>query len=232
MTGRDNRRIIFANNHVLTELRQKDIPIMAGTGTLFTVSAPSGAGKTSLVNALIESDANLKVSISHTTRAMRPGETNGINYHFVSKETFSDMLEKEAFLEHATVFGNFYGTSKAWVESTLAAGADVILEIDWQGAAQVKQLLPDTVGIFIIPPSLTTLRERLEGRGQDNQETISTRIAEAREEISHYGAADFLVVNETFDVALSDLHTIVSSRRLTISKQKQRQQHILDNLLS
>lgn len=159
---------------------------MTYRGTLFTVSAPSGAGKTSLVRALIDRSDHLRVSVSHTTRAKRPGEEDGVNYHFVSHDTFQDMLKEDAFLEHAQVFANYYGTSRRWVEETLAAGDDVILEIDWQGAQQVRQLMPETVSIFILPPSRDTLRSRLTNRGQDDAATIERRLAEAAREMSHY----------------------------------------------
>ena len=150
---------------------------MANHGTLYTVSAPSGAGKTSLVSALVKSNPEVCVSISHTTRSMRPGEVNGVNYHFVDHSTFEAMLAESAFLEHARVFSNLYGTSQHWVEETLRQGMDVILEIDWQGAQQVRKLMPNTVGLFILPPSLACLRQRLTGRGQDAESVINARLA-------------------------------------------------------
>jgi guanylate kinase len=205
---------------------------MKSSGSLFTVSAPSGAGKTSLVNALIEHTKDIQVSVSHTTRPMRPGEVEGVNYHFVDVPAFTAMLGDAAFLEHAQVFGNYYGTSKHWVEETLAKGIDVILEIDWQGAAQVRRLMPETVGIFILPPSLETLQQRLNHRGQDNSETIERRLAEAREEISHFVETDYLVVNDNFDIALRDLQAVVLSRRLSLAKQQERHRALLNNLLS
>lgn len=205
---------------------------MTGTGTLFTVSAPSGAGKTSLVNALIKSIEGIQVSISHTTRPMRPGEVDGRDYHFTSRETFVSMLDKTAFLEHAEVFGNFYGTSKHWVTETLGKGIDVILEIDWQGAAQVRRLMPETVGIFILPPSMTTLTERLNKRGQDDATTIARRVAEAKAEIAHYGEADYLIVNRDFDRALSELSSVVTSQSLKTEKQQTRLESVLRDLLS
>ncbi|TGD72753.1 guanylate kinase [Mangrovimicrobium sediminis] len=190
------------------------------TGTLYTVSAPSGAGKTSLVHALVESSSTLRVSVSHTTRPMRPGETDGVDYHFVEKAEFAAMLERTEFLEHAQVFGNLYGTSQRWVEEQLAAGIDVILEIDWQGAQQVKRLRPDTLAIFILPPSRLTLLQRLTGRGQDDAATINDRMAKAVEEMSHYIESDYLVVNQDFDRALADLQAIVRSQRLVTDKQR------------
>ena len=200
---------------------------MSGTGTLYTVSAPSGAGKTSLVNALIARCNQLRVSVSHTTRPQRPGEQDGVNYHFVGETAFLDMLGQAAFLEHARVFGNLYGTSQAWVEEQLAAGTDVILEIDWQGAEQVKRLLPATRAIFILPPSRQALEQRLTGRGQDNPDIIASRMALAVEEMSHYIQSDFLVVNNDFEQALAELEAIVVCQRL----QTARQQDVLTDLL-
>lgn len=200
-------------------------------GKLYTISAPSGAGKTSLVSALIDSTSQVRVSVSHTTRAMRPGEQDGLNYHFVSHEDFKTMLAEAAFLEHAEVFGNYYGTSQAWVEQTLNEGEDVILEIDWQGAEQIKQLMPDTLAIFIMPPSQATLRERLTNRGQDDETVIDKRMAEAVNEMSHYEQGDFLVINDDFDTALADLQAIVRCSRLALEPQKQRHQALLEDLL-
>lgn len=205
---------------------------MISRGTLFTVSAPSGAGKTSLVKALVDSTPGIQVSVSHTTRPVRPGEIDGINYHFVDSAAFIQMLENNEFLESAQVFGNYYGTSCAWVEQTLAEGMDVILEIDWQGAAQVRRLLPETVGIFILPPSLETLHQRLSNRGQDDDAVIARRIAEAREEISHYVEAEFIVVNEIFATALNELQAVVTSQRLKLDKQQIRHCQLLEDLLS
>ena len=201
-------------------------------GTLYTVSAPSGAGKTSLVKALVDSSEGIQVSVSHTTRACRPGEQDGVNYHFVSQETFMGMLEQAAFLEHAKVFDNFYGTSKSWVEDTLKQGIDVILEIDWQGAQQVRKQLPDTVGIFILPPSEATLRERLTQRGQDDDSIIERRMRDARNEIEHYVESDYLIINDNFDVALNEFKSIILAGRLTLEKQQQRHQSLLKGLLS
>ena len=205
---------------------------MSRTGTLYTVSAPSGAGKTSLVAALVDRTADLRVSVSHTTREKRPGEDDGVDYHFVSEGDFLAMLEDTAFLEHAKVFGNLYGTSQAWVEEQLAAGIDVILEIDWQGAAQVKRLLPATRAIFILPPSRLTLLQRLTARGQDDSSTIEGRMAEAVEEMSHYVESDYLVVNEDFDTALAELQAIVSCHRLATDKQRQTLEPLLTKLFS
>lgn len=204
---------------------------MTSSGTLYTVSAPSGAGKTSLVAALIQRCQDLRVSVSHTTRGMRPGEEDGVNYHFVSEQQFLDMLERTEFLEHAKVFGNLYGTSGIWVEEQLAAGTDVILEIDWQGALQVKRQLPDTRAIFILPPSRETLLQRLQSRGQDDEAIIATRMAEAVEEMSHYVEADFLVVNQDFDRALDELEAIINCQRLRIARQREALGELLKDLL-
>ncbi len=201
-------------------------------GTLFTVSAASGTGKTSLVKSLVELSSNVRVSISHTTRPIRPGEVDGVNYHFVSQDKFMRMLEQGAFLEHAQVFANYYGTSNEWVESTLATGTDVILEIDWQGAQQIRRLKPDVVGIFILPPSRETLEDRLNERGQDNAEVIAARMAEAKDEISHYVESDFLVVNDNFDTALQELVAIIQSQRLKISNQEPRYVELIKSLLA
>lgn len=201
-------------------------------GTLYTISAPSGAGKTSLVNALLnQGDERLCVSVSHTTRSRRPGEVNGVNYHFVSPEEFFAMRDNGTFLESAEVFGNLYGTSAVWVRSQLNEGRDVILEIDWQGAAQVRKQIA-TKSIFILPPSLETLEQRLTNRGQDNEETIHRRMQQARDEISHYGDADYLVINDDFDAALEDLRAIVRASRLEKTQQLSNRGELLARLLA
>lgn len=205
---------------------------MTSRGTLYTVSAPSGAGKTSLVKALVESTAGIQVSISHTTRSMRPGEQDGVNYHFVSRDVFLSMLETAEFLEHAQVFNNFYGTSKGWVDATLRNGVDVILEIDWQGAQQVRRLIPEAVAVFILPPSRETLHSRLTGRGQDSAEVIATRMAEAKSEISHYVESDYLIVNEDFATALAEFKAIILAQRLRLERQAERHASLLSSLLS
>jgi guanylate kinase len=205
---------------------------MTTTGTLYTVSAPSGAGKTSLVNALIQQCQDLRVSVSHATRPMRPGEQDGVNYHFVDEEHFLEMLDREEFLEHARVFGNLYGTSRVWVEQQLDAGIDVILEIDWQGAQQVKRLLPETRAIFIMPPSREALEQRLDSRGQDERAIIEARMAEAVEEMSHYTDGDYLVINDVFDQALRELQAIVTSQRLRTPRQQRVLGDILCDLLN
>ena len=204
---------------------------MTSTGTLYTVSAPSGAGKTSLVNALIKRCGGLQVSVSHTTRPMRPAEKEGVNYHFVSENVFVDMLNRAEFLEHAQVFGNLYGTSRIWLEKQLERGFDVILEIDWQGARQVKLLLPETQSIFILPPSRQALQERLRLRGQDDPGVIEGRMNAAVAEMSHYVESDFLVVNKDFDQALDELQCIVASQRLRTARQQEILPSMLQNLL-
>lgn len=201
-------------------------------GILYTVSAPSGAGKTSLVRELIKTTPDICVSVSHTTRASRPGEENGVNYHFVSKNVFDEMLQKTSFLEHAFVFGNHYGTSKDWVDSHLKAGKDVILEIDWQGAQQVRKQLSETVSIFILPPSQLSLRKRLTGRGQDDQSIIDARMAEATEEMAHYVESDFLLINDNFKTALEEFRAIILADRLSLKQQQISQQDLLKDLLS
>jgi guanylate kinase len=201
-------------------------------GTLYTVSAPSGAGKTSLVKALIEQDNDVMLSVSHTTRAMRPGETDGTDYHFVSTQIFQDMLGEAAFLEHAQVFGNYYGTSQRWVEQTLSSGLDVVLEIDWQGAQQVRRLMPDSLSIFIIPPSLQCLRERLNGRGQDDSNTVECRMREAVSEMTHYLEADYLIVNDRFELALEGMLAIFKANRQRLSIQQEAHRELLAQLLS
>lgn len=202
------------------------------TGTLYTVSAPSGAGKTSLVKALLDSMTGIAVSVSHTTRDQRPGEQDGVNYHFVSQAAFQQMLGDAAFLEHAEVFGNYYGTSQHWVEEQLRAGTDVILEIDWQGAHQVRRLLPNTISIFILPPSSSALEDRLTGRGQDSEEVIAARMAAAKVEMSHYPESDYLIINDDFRDALRDFETIIRSQRLRLISQQERHSELLSDLLS
>ena len=187
---------------------------------LFTISAPSGAGKTSLVRALLEKTSDIAVSVSHATRAKRPGEVDGRDYHFVSIEQFEQMVSDDAFLEHAKVFDNYYGTSQQAVEDLLEQGKHVILEIDWQGARQVKGKLPDTVAIFILPPSRETLRQRLTDRATDDQSIIERRMADADREMSHFSDAEFLVINDDFDQALVDLESIIRAQALTLERQK------------
>ena len=201
-------------------------------GTLYVVSAPSGAGKTSLLKAVLARMPELKLSISHTTRPQRPGETDGQDYHFVSVEDFEQMLEQESFLEHAEVFGNYYGTSQVWLESQLELGHDVVLEIDWQGARQVRKLMPECRSIFILPPSQEELHNRLTGRGQDSEEVIQSRMAAANREITHYDEYDYLVINDDFELACTELSAIFTARRLRRESQQVRQKALLDELLS
>ncbi len=201
-------------------------------GTLFIVSAPSGAGKTSLVRALIAQMPDLELSVSHTTRPMRPGETDGVDYHFVDTDTFRAMVARGEFLEHAQVFDNHYGTARSSVEQQLAAGHDVILEIDWQGAAQVRQRMPESRSVFILPPSLQALEERLRGRGQDPEEVIQRRMRDARNEMSHYHEFDFVVINDVFEEALGQLRCIVQSDRQRLHRVQARHGDLIAELLA
>jgi guanylate kinase len=201
-------------------------------GTLYIVAAPSGAGKTSLVRSLVETTPDLAVSVSHTTRPPRPGEQDGAHYHFVAPATFEAMIAAGAFLEHARVFGNYYGTSRAAVLEQQAAGQDVILEIDWQGARQVRALLPGSLGLFILPPSRAVLRERLAGRGQDSAAVIETRMNAALDELTHYAEFDYLVVNDVFETALEALRAIILGNRQRRAIQEARYADLLRALLS
>ncbi len=201
-------------------------------GTLYIFAAPSGAGKTSLVKALLDATDNLEVSVSHTTRAPRPGEVDGVNYHFTDVAAFQAMVAQDAFLEHAQVFDNFYGTARANIEQRLAAGLDVILEIDWQGARQVREQFPDSIGVFILPPSRQALEERLRGRGQDGDEVIARRMRDAENEMSHYGEFDYLVINDEFETALAELAAILTARRLRTVVQADRHRELLAALLA
>jgi len=202
------------------------------SGTLFIIAAASGTGKTSLVKALVESDERLGVSISHTTRPPRPGEVDGVNYHFSDRETFLAEVGAGQFLEHAEVFGNLYGTSRTWVEQRLADDYDVILEIDWQGAQIVRGLMPQALSVFILPPSLKALAERLNGRGTDSDEVIARRLSEAIADIGHYSEFDYLVINDDFATALGDLQAIVRAARQSHRAQSHRQAVLIRRLLS
>ncbi len=188
-------------------------------GCLYVIVAPSGAGKSSLVNALLEREPDVGLSISYTTRAPRPGEMPGREYFFVDIAEFKAMAARGEFLEHAEVYGNWYGTSKHWIEKTRATGSDVLLEIDWQGARSVKALFPDMTFIYILPPSIEVLRQRLVKRGKDSKEVIERRLAEAREDLKHVHEADYVIINEDFSVALLDLQSVVRALRLTAARQ-------------
>ncbi|MDC3192300.1 guanylate kinase [Pseudoalteromonas elyakovii] len=200
-------------------------------GNLFILSAPSGAGKSSLIGALLKKHSDMKVSVSHTTRSPRPGEENGVHYHFVSVDEFKALIEKNDFFEWAQVFDNYYGTSKQAIESQLAAGIDVFLDIDWQGAQQIRKLVDDVETIFILPPSKEELESRLNNRGQDSAEIIAGRMAKAQSETSHYNEYDYVVVNDDFDTALTEIETIVMAKRLSLKSQTVRHQALLENLL-
>lgn len=202
------------------------------SGTLYIVSAPSGAGKTSLIKALLEAQTQIRVSVSHTTRSMRPGEVDGVNYHFVQREQFIEMLERDEFLEHAEVFSNLYGTSQQRIEATLKQGFDLILEIDWQGAQQVRRLMPLAKSIFILPPTPEALRQRLNNRGQDSEAIIDERMREAVSEMSHYVEYDYLVINDDFTSALDDLKAVFRANQLLQAPQQQRFSDLLCRLLA
>ncbi len=203
-------------------------------GTLYIVSAPSGAGKSSLISALLEKNPTyaMKVSVSHTTRDSRPGEENGVHYNFVSKDQFKALIEEDAFLEYAEVFGNFYGTSRPWIEDNLDKGIDVFLDIDWQGARQIREQMPQARSIFILPPSRIELERRLNARGQDSEEVIAKRMSEARSEISHYNEYDYVVVNDDFDAAVMDMKAILRAERLRQDKQTEKHAVMLNGLLA
>lgn len=199
-------------------------------GNLFIVSAPSGAGKTSLVSALLASHENISLSISHTTRSPRPGEEHGRHYNFVSQPVFLEMAKRGDFLESAEVYGNFYGTSQRWIEQELAQGRDILLEIDWQGAAQVRRLFPDCISIFILPPSLSALKQRLQNRKQDSAEVIARRLAAAQDDISHVAEFDYVIINGKLDVALEQLGAIIMAARLRCARQLASQRNLISRL--
>jgi guanylate kinase len=202
----------------------------ATPGNLYIISAPSGAGKTSLVRALLQSGVNLSLSVSYTTRPARPEEVDGRDYHFVSREAFEERLKQGEFLESAQVYGNFYGTSKTWINEALGAGRDILLEIDSQGTRQVRQVFPASVAIFVLPPSLEILETRLRNRAQDSLEVISQRLASARDEISHAREYDYVILNDRLDHALHDLKCIVQAERLRVAKQLARHHSLLTQL--
>ena len=205
---------------------------MTQCGILFIISAPSGTGKTSLVNAAIEQLEDIAVSISHTTRQKRDGEIDGQHYHFIQQEAFISMVEEGSFLEHANVFGNFYGTSQEWVSEQLEQGTDIILEIDWQGASQVRKLMPNACSIFIVPPSIATLEQRLRSRGKDQEAIIQKRLAEAKNEISHVHEYDYIVINDQFSSALTVLTGIIHGERHSLKRNDWISQTLIKELLS
>lgn len=204
---------------------------MAELGNLYVIAAPSGAGKTTLVKALVESTVGITVSISYTTRPKRPNEVEGINYYFLDKSTFQRLIDHGDFLEYATIFDNFYGTSKSWVEQTLAKGIDVILEIDWQGHQQIKRLFPNAVSIFILPPSLAHLRERLINRNQDSAAVIAERLADAQVTVQYAREFDYIIVNDAFDHALSELKIIIAAERLHANRQLKKYSYLIKELM-
>jgi guanylate kinase len=201
-------------------------------GTLYVISAASGAGKTSLVAAVLQQVSAIEVSVSHTTRAPREGEVDGVNYHFIDKEKFEAMIEAGEFIESATVFGNMYGTSRQHIQEQLLKGMDVILEIDWQGARQIRQLMNDCRTIYIVPPSIATLRERLTSRGQDDETVINQRMREAVSEMSHYVEFEYLIINDNFDEARENLAAIITGERMLLEHQQQKHAELLVQLLT
>lgn len=201
-------------------------------GTVFIVAAPSGGGKTSLVKDLISSLADIEVSISHTTRASRPGEKDGQDYFFVKEKQFIDMVDGGAFVEHARVFNHFYGTSVAQINARLEAGIDVVLDIDWQGAAQIRRLYPSAISVFIVPPSLEVLKQRLRDRRQDDEEVINRRMLQAQDEMGHFSEFDYLIVNDSFVHASMELQAIVTANRLLVARQSMKVGKLLSLLLS
>jgi guanylate kinase len=207
-------------------------PPSAPTGNLFVVAAPSGGGKTSIVHALLEREAAIRLSVSYTTRPPRPGEQDGAHYHFVDEPKFMALMGAGEFLEHAHVHGNWYATSSTWLKQQVAAGTDVLLEIDWQGAAQVRGLIPSSVHVFILPPSLAVLRERLENRGQDSSEVIARRLDAAQEEMRHCGEFDYVIINQDFATAVADLAAVVRASRLRAAQQRTRHSALVASLLA
>lgn len=202
------------------------------TGNLFVIAAPSGGGKTSLVYALLEQEPLIRLSVSYTTRPPRPGETDGVHYHFIDEARFHTLHAASEFLEHAHVHGNWYATSATWLREQVEGGRDVLLEIDWQGAAQVRRIIPSAVHIFILPPSLPLLKERLEKRGQDSPAVIARRLEAAREEIRHCGEFDYVIINQAFAAAVDDLAAVVRASRLRTAQQRVRHDALLSSLLA
>jgi len=201
-------------------------------GNLFIISAPSGAGKSSLIQALLKRHHDMQVSVSHTTRAPRPGEQNGVHYHFISVDEFKALIATDEFFEWAEVFGNYYGTSKSTIRDSLSRGIDVFLDIDWQGARQIKQQEPSAKGIFILPPSLNELEQRLNNRGQDSGEVIAKRMAQAQSEMSHAGEYEYLIINDNFDTALQEFERIVLAQRNGFGSQACKHKALLTQLLA
>jgi len=200
------------------------------SGNLFVVSAPSGAGKTSLVHALLNINPQIDLSVSYTTRDPRPGEQDGKDYHFVSREIFLAMAKRGEFLESAEVYGNLYGTSQTWISQENAKGRDILLEIDWQGAAQVRRLFPKCISIFILPPSMEALEQRLKGRGKDNDEVIAKRMAAVREDVAHVAEFDYVIINDSLNEALRELNAVVLSAKLRSAAQLTRYQTLINQL--
>jgi guanylate kinase len=200
------------------------------SGSLFVISAPSGAGKTSLVHALLATNPQIDLSVSYTTRAPREGEVDGVAYHFVSRETFSEMAGRGEFLESAEVYGNYYGTSQSWINQETARDRDILLEIDWQGAIQVRHLFPECVSIFILPPSLEALEQRLKGRGKDSQEIIARRMAAVRDDVAHIAEFDYVIINDNLNEALHEFNAVVLAARLRGARQLTRHQTLINQL--
>lgn len=200
------------------------------SGNLFIISAPSGAGKTSLVHALLNINPQIDLSVSYTSRAPRAGEVDGKAYHFVSRDTFIEMQKRGEFLESAEVYGNYYGTSQTWITQENAKGRDILLEIDWQGAEQVRKIFPQAISIFILPPSLAALRQRLTGRGTDHADIIARRMAAARIDVSHVSEFDYVIINDNLNEALRELNAVVLSARLTCTKQLSRYEDLINQL--
>lgn len=200
------------------------------SGSLFVISAPSGAGKTSLVHALLATNPQIDLSVSYTTREPREGEVNGVAYHFVSRATFLEMAQRGEFLESAEVYGNFYGTSQNWISQENAKDRDILLEIDWQGAEQVRHIFPECVSIFILPPSIEVLEQRLKGRGTDSEEVVERRMAAVREDVAHVAEFDYVIINDDLNEALREFNAVVLAARLRGTKQLARHQNLINQL--